>query len=101
MKEFKLESVPNLTFRIKKMNGIEALATRQLLVQMKDGELEKAYNTMLEKYIEVQIDKDVWQKCKIGNNYYPKGLEDNVNALTGIMNEFANYVSSFFLKSNA
>ena len=101
MKEFTIESMPKTTFRIKKMNGIEALASRQILIKASENDLQSAYNMMLEKYIEVQVDKDVWQICKQGNNFYPVGLEDNVDALVEIMNEFVKYVQSFFVKSNA
>ena len=101
MKEFTIEALPNLTFRIKKMNGIEALASRQIILQIRQGKLEEAYYMMLEKYIEVQIDKDLWQRCKQGGNFYPDGIEDNVNALSQIMNNWIEYVSSFFENSNA
>lgn len=101
MKEFTIESLPKLTFRIRKMNGIEALSCRQALLQIKEGKLEDAYNVMLSKYIDVQIDKDVWQRCKEGGNYYPNGIEDNVNALIEIMNNWVDYVQTFFTKSNA
>lgn len=101
MKEFKIEELKGVTFRIRKMNGIEAIASRQVLVKASEGDLITAYNMMLEKYIDVQVDKDNWLRCKSGENYYPNGLENNVNALMAIMNEFVQYVSSFFSNSNA
>ena len=101
MKEFTITSLPKFTFRIRKMNGIEALAARQVILQIKEGKLEEAYYMMLEKYIDVQVDKDVWQRCKEGRDIYPAGLEDNVEALSELMSKWMEYIADFFTKSNA
>lgn len=94
--EFKAQSYK---FRIKKMNAIELLALRTTLDFENIEKLQATYNNMLER-VEVNIKDDKWIQVKQGDDYYPAGIEDNLELIELIVKEFLNYIKAVFLKSN-
>lgn len=94
--EFKTQSHK---FRIKKMNAIELLALRTTLDFDNIEKLQESYNNMLER-VEVNIKDDKWIQVKQGNDYYPAGIEDDLETIEFIVKEFLGYIKSVFLKSN-
>lgn len=96
MKEF---TIKDFTFRIKKMNAVELLALRSQISFDSFESTQNAYNTLLTK-CEVKV-KDAWIQVKQNNDFYPAGVEDDVEVIEGIIKEIISYVKEVFQKSNA
>lgn len=91
-------TVSNHNYRIKKMNMIEVLAL-QSQISFKDvASTQKFYNEILER-IEVNIG-EAWMPVKKGNDYYPAGIEDDIESLQLLIANFLAYIKSVFQKSN-
>lgn len=91
-------TVLNHNYRIKKMNMIEVLAL-QSQISFKDVEsTQKFYNAVLER-IEVNIGEG-WIAVKKGNDYYPAGIEDDIESLQLLIANFLSYIKEVFQKSN-
>lgn len=87
-------------YRIKKMNAIEMLAFRGRMSLLNDSldETAKIYDEML-SHLEVKIN-DNWIQVKQGSNYYPAGLEDDLNAVEQLVVFVVKYLKQVFQKSN-
>lgn len=86
-------------YRIKKMNAIEMLALRSQIAFDNFEETNNFYNLLLEK-IEVRCGKD-WLQVKDGENYYPAGIEDDIESIEELINKMMDYLKMVFRKSNA
>lgn len=95
MKEFEIKG--NI-YRIKKMNAIELLALRSQIDFDNIENAQKFYETILEKF-EVKI-KDEWIVVKQGSNYYPNGIEDDIEVISELITQMMNYLKEVFLKSS-
>ena len=89
----------NNEFRIKKMNAIEVLAMRTQISFDTLEETMKFYNMLLEK-VEVKC-ADKWIQVKDGENYYPAGIEDDIQVIDEIIKHVMDYLKTVFQKSNA
>lgn len=88
------------TFRVKKMNAIEALALRTASSIENPKEAQKFFNEILER-LEVQI-ADKWLPVKEKNveAYYPAGIEDDVATIQKIVDFFmTDFLKPLFMKS--
>ena len=86
----------DFTFRVKKMNGIQALSFRSLFFNMKDN-VEKsnlAYYTILEN-TQVLVGNS-WCDVKQGNSFIPEGLENSATTILEIASKFLDYLKTFF-----
>lgn len=97
--EFVVESLPDFTFRIKKMNSIEMLAL-QNQIKFDDMEsTEKSFYSVL-KFIEVNVNGK-WLPCLNGKDIIPVKLEEDVNAMNEVFGYFMKeYFVPVFRKSN-
>ena len=101
MDEFKITHSSE-TFRVKKMNAIEALALQSQIDFDSVESTEKLYNAILER-LEVKVN-DQWLpvKEKGRNIYYPDGIENCVNVIQELIHHFLyDYLKPLFQKSNA
>lgn len=88
------------TFRVKKMNAIEALALRTASSIENPKEAQKFFNEILER-LEVQI-ADKWLPVKEKNveAYYPAGIEDDVATIQKLVDFFmTDFLKPLFMKS--
>lgn len=95
MKEFELKGN---VYRIKKMNAIELLALRSQISFDDLSSAQKFYEEILEDF-EVQI-KNNWIKVKQGNNYYPDGIENDIEVISELITKMMDYLKEVFLKSS-
>lgn len=95
MKEFKIK---NNVYRIKQMNAIQLLAFKTQINFDDFKKAESLYSLVLEN-VEVQVN-DKWLQVKQGNNYYPAKIENDVEAIEEILNQFLEYLKEVFQKSN-
>ena len=86
-------------YRIKKMNAIEMLALRSQIAFDNFADTMNFYNLLLEK-VEVKCG-DKWLQVKDGENYYPAGIEEDVDAVDELIGKAVEYLKSVFRKSNA
>lgn len=96
MEEFKIK---DNVFRIKKMNAIEILALRSQVSFDDYASSEKTYIEILSR-VEVKV-KDEWISIKQGNNFYPEGIEEDVETIEQIITNVLKYLKEVFQKSNA
>jgi len=96
MNEFE---VANRKYRIKKMNAIQLLAIRSTMSFDDTEKVNKTYEQMLE-HIEVNVKDNDWLQVKQGNNYYPAGIEDEINIIQKLITHFLDYMKSVFMKSS-
>ena len=98
MKEFKTKvNEKEFNFRIKEMNGINALSFRTMIMNMDKSvsDSDIAYNTILEN-VQVQVGNN-WVTCKQEDNtFLPEGLENSPKSILDIAYQFLEYVKSFF-----
>lgn len=95
MEEF---TVGENTFRIKKMNAIEILALRGQITFDNFEATQNAYLELLSR-VEVKI-KDQWLAVRQGNEFYPKGIDEDVKAIETIILKVISYLKEVFRKSN-
>lgn len=99
--EFTIESIPNVEFRIKKMNALETLAMQNVMKFSDMDSTLKTYMTIME-YIEVKVnDKwiDVYNK-KTGE-MLPVSLNENIAQVNDLITFFLKeYLIPVFRKSN-
>lgn len=99
--EFTIESIPNVEFRIKKMNALETLAMQNMMKFSDMDSTLKTYTTIME-YIEVKVnDKwiDVYNK-KTGE-MLPVSLNEDVAQVNDLITYFLKeYLIPVFRKSN-
>lgn len=89
------------TFRIKKMNAIEALALRAASSLNTVDESIKFFNDILER-LEVQL-KESWLPVKEKGRsvYYPAGIEEDMTMIQELVNFFMKeFVTPFFESSD-
>lgn len=86
-------------YRIKKMNAIEMLALRSQIAFDNFEDTMNFYNLLLEK-VEVKCG-DKWLQVKDGENYYPAGIEEDVDTIDELIGKAVEYLKSVFRKSNA
>ena len=87
------------TFRVKKMNAIEALALKSVSSLDSTESATSLFNTILEK-VEVKCG-DVWYPVKKGDVYYPAGIEDDVDTIQQLISFFIKeYFQPLFQPSN-
>ena len=86
-------------YRIKKMNAIEMLALRSQIAFDNFEDTMNFYNLLLEK-VEVKCG-DKWLQPKDGENYYPAGIEEDVDTVDELIGKAVEYLKSVFRKSNA
>jgi len=86
-------------YRIKKMNAIEMLALRSQIAFDNFEDTMNFYNLLLEK-VEVKCG-DKWLQVKDGENYYPAGIEEDVDTVDELIGKAVEYLKSVFRKSNA
>lgn len=91
--------IGNNTFRIKRMNAIELLAFQSSTSFESYEDSLKSFDTILE-HVEVKCN-DVWLQVKQKSNYYPAGIENDINAIQEIVTRFTDYLRSVFSKSSA
>lgn len=98
--EFTIEGYSQ-TFRVKKMNAIEALAFRTTFdIDDFNSTVDALYRIL--EYVEVKV-VDKWLPVKEKNemSFMPTGIEDNVNAINQISKFFINdYLKPLFRKSD-
>ena len=97
MDEFKVNiKDKEFEFRVKKMNGIQALSFRNFISKMNDSieDSNEVYNAILSN-IEVKVGSD-WLSCKQGNDFIPEGLVDSPAAIIEVATYFMEYLKSFF-----
>lgn len=85
-------------YRIKKMNAIELLALRSQISFEDLTSAEKFYNEILEKF-EVKL-KDNWLQVKNGNDYFPAGIEDDLDVISELISKMMEYLREVFIKSS-
>ena len=88
------------TFRVKKMNAIEALALRTASSIENTKDALKFFNEILER-MEVQV-SDKWLPVKEKNveAYYPAGIEDDVMTIQKLVDFFlTDFLKPLFTKS--
>lgn len=85
-------------FKIKKMNAVELLALRSQIDFEDYNTTKNLYNILLEN-MEVKINEK-WLPVKEGNNFYPKSIEDDVEAIDKLIQYFMNYLKELFIKSS-
>jgi len=89
------------TFRVKKMNAIEALAFRTTFdIDDFDSTVNSLYRIL--EYVEVKVG-DTWLPVKEKNamSFMPAGIENNVLAINKISKTFINdYLKPLFPKSD-
>lgn len=88
------------TFRVKKMNAIEALALRTASSIESTKEAQTFFNEILER-MEVQI-ADKWLPVKEKNveAYYPAGIEDDIMTIKTLVDFFMkDFLKPLFTKS--
>ena len=73
-------TIKDMNYRIKKMNAIEALAVQANIGFENENETYNTYLILLEK-IEVQVKDDNWLPVKNGNEFYPKDIEFDSDAI--------------------
>lgn len=93
-------TIKSFDFRLKRLNALEVLAFQ---TQISFDDLEtvlKLYETILEKY-EVKIGNG-WLpvKTKGKNIFCPEGIENDVETVQSLINEFLKYLHSVFTKSD-
>lgn len=100
MTEFKIQQLDN-TFRIKKMNAIDVLAFRTQIDFDDFSKAKHTYDIILEN-IEVKLNND-WLPVKAGKDeYYPAGIEENIEAVAQLIRYFMDeFLKPVFTKSNA
>lgn len=87
-----------LTFRVRKMNAIEALALRTASDMKTTDNTMRFFNDILER-MEVSVGGK-WLPVKDGNNYYPAGLEDNAQLVKQLVEFFmGEFLTPLFTKS--
>lgn len=88
------------TFRVKKMNAIEALALRTASSIESPKEAIKFFNEILER-MEVQVsDKWLPVKEKSVEAYYPAGIEDDLPTIQALVDFFmTEFLQPLFTKS--
>lgn len=86
-------------YRIKRMNAIELLALRSQISFDNYEETKNFYNLLLEKF-EVKCGKE-WLQVKDGENYYPAGIENDIELIDTLIAKMMEYLKSVFQKSNA
>ena len=86
-------------YRIKKMNAIEMLALRSQIAFDNFEDTMNFYNLLLEK-VEVKCGAK-WLQVKDGENYYPAGIEEDVDTVDELIGKAVEYLKSVFRKSNA
>ena len=86
-------------YRIKKMNAIEMLALRSQIAFDNFEDTMNFYNLLLEK-VEVKCG-DKWLQVKDGENYYPAGIEEDIDTVDELIGKAVEYLKSVFRKSNA
>lgn len=103
MKEFKIDQY-DYQFRVKKMNAIQFLALRSQINFDNYEATTKFYEVLLNN-IEVEFNGQwlpVREEIKNQVNYYPAGIEDNIDAVRALINYFMGEVlKPIFTKSNA
>lgn len=89
------------TFRVKKMNAIEALALRTASSIENTREAQKFFNEILER-VEVEVGgKWLPVKEKGRDVFYPSGIEDDAQAVQQIVEHFMNdFLHPLFQKSS-
>ena len=90
--------IKNHEYRIKKMNMIEVLALQSQITFKDITSTEALYNAILER-IEVNIGEK-WLPVKKGNDYFPAGIEDDIETLQALIANFLEYLKSVFQKSD-
>lgn len=96
---FKIEALPDLEFRTKKMSAIDINVISTTLDLNDAVKLAKNYEYVLE-HLEVNI-MGSWVQVKKREEYWPNGLEDNVEAVSQLFQWFVeNVVFKVFLKSS-
>lgn len=91
--------INNNTYKIKEMNAIELLAFRTQINFDTYEDTMKLYDLIL-RNIEVEVNGK-WIQVKQGNNYYPKGLENDAEVIQKLFDYFLEYIKSVFTKSNS
>lgn len=81
------------------MNAIEMLALRSQIAFDNFEDTMNFYNLLLEK-VEVKCG-DKWLQVKDGENYYPAGIEEDVDTVDELIGKAVEYLKSVFRKSNA
>lgn len=100
-KEFKIESRPELEFRVGKITSIEMLTLQSQINFKSRIQTNEVFSFILE-HLEVKI-ADVWTKVKEPNReiYMPIDLEEDMMALQELVVYFLNDIlKPLFLKSN-
>ena len=87
-------------FRIRKMNAIELMALRTQLSFSNFEEAINTYSTLMEN-LEYHF-KDKWLpvKEKGRNIFYPNGIEEDINAISQMLEYVLDYFKSVFPKSS-
>lgn len=86
-------------FRIKKLNAIEVLAMRNVIDFENFHKCVSTFDTILEKF-EVKV-KDKFMPVKDGSNYYPAGIEDDLDSIQTLISFFINdYMRPLFQSSS-
>lgn len=98
MKQPELE-FNKLTFRVKKMNAIEALALRTASSLQTTKEAMKFFYDVLER-IEVSVGGK-WLPVKSGDNFYPADIENDAQTIQTLINFFmSEFLKPLFTKSD-
>lgn len=99
--EFRIESIPGVEFRIKKMNALETLAMQNIMNFSTMENTMKTYSTILQ-YVEVKVGEkwiDVFNK-KTGE-MLPVSLNEDVKQVNDLITFFLKeYLIPVFQKSN-
>lgn len=95
--ELKLDE---FTFRVRKMNVIEALALKTASSLNSTNEAYRFFNDVLER-IEVSVDTRWLPVKEAGRDvYYPAGIEDDANKVKKLVEFFLNdFLTPLFMKS--
>lgn len=97
--EFKIDAMPNHTFRVKKINAeeINAIATA---MDLNDIQKNLMVNDYILKKLEVNI-KETWVPVKKNDGYLPGSLENDAIAIRQLVDWFLeNVVFAAFQKSS-
>ena len=90
-------TINNNVYKIKKMNAIQILSFRTQIDFDNYDKVKNLYELVLEN-IEVQCN-DKWLTVKQGNNFYPAGIENDVETIEKLLNYFLEYIKEVFQKS--
>ena len=100
MKEF---IVRGKTYRIKKMNAIEVLALKQHVDFEHFNGTYEFFKLVLER-VEYKMNESQWLPVREVKdklvNYYPSGIEEDIDSLNEIIQTFMDWLKSVFQKSS-